>query len=92
MNLLDFCQVNIHQRKVASETTTLGCVCSGMPSRAQTCLELPSVSLGGLGGIARLQIRSNKFEQKSEQCAESEKFILLLKDFFNSGFDMQYLL
>ena len=54
MNIVDFLHGDIHQEEVVFEVITFGCVCPGIPSHAQTCLDLPRVSLGNFRGIARL--------------------------------------
>ena len=47
MDNLDFMHGDIHQLKVASETSTSGWVFPGIPSQSQTYLELPRVPLDG---------------------------------------------
>ena len=51
----DFLHGDVPQGKEASETNTLNWVCSGMPSNAQTCLELPKVSNGSNRSISRFK-------------------------------------
>ena len=55
MDILNFLLGDIHKEMVASETTTFGCACPGIPSHSQTCLDLPRVSLGGHGGMVRFK-------------------------------------
>ena len=51
----DFLHGDVPQGKEAFEINTLNWVCSGMPSHAQTCLELPKVLNRSNRSISRLK-------------------------------------
>lgn len=52
INFFDFLHGYILQGKVACETTVFGWVYLGMPSNAQTCLDLPGLPVGSLRVIS----------------------------------------
>ena len=52
INFFDFLHGYIRQGKVACETTVFGWVYLGMPSNAQTCLDLPGLPVGSLRVIS----------------------------------------
>ena len=50
----------ITKKKKGFETTTFVWVCLGIPSHAQTSLDLPRVPLGSHEGIATLRVIQNE--------------------------------
>ena len=67
MDIFNFLHENIHQGKVASETSTFGWVYLGVPSRTQTCLELLRVLLGSLGWHEPVKYQMKDFFFLSKQ-------------------------
>ena len=77
---LGFLQVDIYEGKVTSETT-FSWACSGMPSQAQTCLELPTAPSGSLGDIALMKLGSHTSKFLLKGLRKNKFFIKVLSKF-----------